>query len=161
MISKYVIRLSTYAAISLFLLGAAGCKEESTVSEKGVKSEEVAKQAESAKSLPTVTLTGTNIQEHPSASSVRINITASGAFGSNVVHKSDPERIMVIMHNARIGETSKSIEVNDGTIRRVEIAQLDTGKGPAVRITIGLNKKTAYKVIPAESALFVDIEKIK
>lgn len=174
MLSKYFIRLSTYAVISLFLLGAAGCKEESAVSEKGVKSEETVKPIEAGKtapqektaatvealkSLPTVTLTGTKIQENPAGPSIRINISASGAFGSNVVRKSDPERIIVIMHNANAGESPRNIEVNDGTINRVGIAQLDTGKAPAVRITIGLSKKTSYEVSSGESVLMIDIKK--
>lgn len=174
MISKYFIRLSTYAAISLFVLGAAGCKEESALTEKGVKTEEAAKPIEAGKtanqekstetvdalkSLPTVTLTGTKVQENPAGSSIRVTISASGAFGSNVVRKSDPERIIVIMHNANVGEAPRNIDVNDGTVNRVEIAQLDTGKAPAVRITIGLNKKTTYEVSPGESALVIDIKK--
>lgn len=166
MIAKLGVRLPKGLSIILIALAIAGCRGEV---EKAVQPQKPAAPTaptaptapEALKSLPTVTLTGTKVQQIADKPFERVVITASGAFGSNVVRKSDPERIIVIMHNAKIGEAPKSIEVNDGTISRVEIAQLDTGKGSAVRVTIGLAQKTTFEVVSAESALMIDIQKKK
>lgn len=150
-------------AVSLVALAVAGCKGEP---EKAAQPQPVANTQETAapegsKSLPTVTLTGAKVEAGPDKASTRISITASGPFGSNVVPKSDPERILVVLHNAKAGDVPKNIEINDGTVSGVEVAQLDTGKGPAVRITISLARKTAHRVIPGESALMIDVKKAK
>lgn len=163
MIAKLGVRLPKGLSIILIALAIAGCRGEV---EKAVQPQKPAAPTapaapEALKSLPTVTLTGTKVQQIADKPFERVVITASGAFGSNVVRKSDPERIVVILHNAKIGDAPKSIEVNDGTISRVEIAQLDTGKGSAVRVTIGLAQKTTFEVVSAESALMIDIQKKK
>lgn len=146
----------------LVALALAGCSGEAG---KSVQPGKPGKQApavtsEALKALPTVTLNGAKVLHIIDSPFERVVISASGTFGSNVVQKTDPERIIVILHNALAGEAPNSIEVNDETISRVEIAQLDTGKNPAVRITIGLLGKSTYEVIPAERSLNIDIKKI-
>ncbi len=147
--------------ICLGVIGMAGCKERS---EKVSQPENEIAPGKTAppqdlKSLPTVTLTGTKILENVIESAVRVEITASGAFGSSVIRKTDPERIIIILHNAKKGEVPPQIAVNDGIINLVEIAQLDTGKGAAVRITIGLDHKTDYAATPAVNGLVIDVRK--
>lgn len=173
MIPKHFEYILKAAAVCLMVLLFAGCKEEAAKSGKEVKTgeaqapaqaPEISKPeaaAEAMKSLPTVTLTGVKIQSEPGAPSTKINIAASGAFGSNVVPKTEPVRLIAILHNATIGNAPKSIDVNNGTVKRVEIAQLDTGKAPAVRVTIGLDKKTAFRTIAGDSALTIEVKNVK
>ena len=147
-----------WVAICCMLFALAGCNGKEVQPEKSVKTETKSPQ-EALKSLPTVTLTGVKLEDNGADHATRIIIAATGAFGSNVVQKTDPDRIIVILHNALVGEATKNIEVNDGTINRVEIDQLDTGKGKAVRLTIGLAGKTDYQVVPAEGAVMIDVRK--
>jgi len=159
-------RLAACAAITLAAVFATGCNERTAASLGGAaKQENAAPQGgatlQQTLSSSPVTLTGTKVLEDGASPTLSVRITATGPFGSNVVEKSDPQRIMVIMHNATIGEAPGSIEVNDGTVGKVEIAQLDTGKNPAVRITIGLLGKVPFKVVPGESALQLEIGKLK
>jgi len=161
MISKHEIRWLLVIIICLGVLALAGCKggsENVSQPEKETASVKTMSPAE-VKALPTVTLTGTKILENIIQSGVRVEITASGAFGSNVIRKTGPERIIVILHNAKKGEVPRQIAVNDGIINKIEIAQLDTGKGTAVRITIGLDHKTDYVVTPATNGLMIDVRK--
>lgn len=167
MIPKHSACLVKFAAVCLIALLFAGCKEEGAQSEKGSKPGEAqapteqVPAGEALKSLSTATLTGVKIEGGAGAPMTTINIAASGPFGSNVVPKTDPVRLIAVLHNATIGETPKSIDVNNGTVNRVEIAQLDTGKAPAVRIAIGLDKKTKYRVVPGESTLTIEVQNVK
>lgn len=159
MISKREIR--RYLVIIICVIALAGCKggpESVSQPEKETASVKTMSPAE-VKALPTVTLTGMKILDNIVESAVRVELTASGAFGSNVIRKTGPERIIVILHNAKKGEVPPQIAVNDGTINTVDIAQLDTGKGTAVRITIGLEHKTDYLVTPAVNGLKIDVRK--
>lgn len=160
MMLRYGIQLLQSTAVCLAAFAVIGCSERSGKDAEHEKAPAPAENVTSQlKSLPTVTLTGTKIQENLIESAVRVMITASGAFGSNVIRKTDPERIIIILHNAKKGEAPPIIEVNDGAINRVEIAQLDVGKGTAVRITIGLDRKTDYVVTPAVNGLMIDVRK--
>jgi hypothetical protein len=67
--------------------------------------------------------------------------------------------VIVILHNAKKGQAPPGIDVNNGTINRVVIDQLNVGKGTAVRITIGLEHKTDYLVTPAANGLLIDVRK--
>ena len=159
MISKHEIRRLLSIIICMLALG--GCKggsENVSQPEKETASVKTMSPAE-VKALPTVTLTGTKIRENILKSAVRVEITASGAFGSNVIRKAGPERIIIILHNAKKGEVPPQIAVNDGTINMIDIAQLDTGKGTAVRITIGLDHDADYVVTPAVNGLKIDVRK--
>lgn len=161
MISKREIRRFLAIIISLGVIALAGCKDGSEKvpqPEKETAPVETMSPAE-VKSLPTVTLMGTKIQDNVIESVVRVEITASGAFGSNVVRKTEPERIIVILHNAKKGQAPPGIDVNNGTINRVVIDQLNVGQGTAVRITIGLEHKTDYLVTPAANGLIIDVRK--
>lgn len=161
MFSKRFIRSATLIIVWVGVIALTGCNggsESVPQPEKETAFREPVSAAD-LKSLPAVTLTGTNIREDLLESGVRVEITASGAFGSNVIAKSGPERIIVILHNAKKGVVPPKIEVNDGVISRVEIAQLDTGRGTAVRITIGLEKKTDYVVTPSINGLMIDVRK--
>lgn len=159
-------RLAACAAITLLAASAAGCNEKTAASVDGAAKQESAAPLGAATLQQTlssdpVTLTSTKVLEDAASPTLSVKITATGPFGSNVVEKSDPQRIMVIMHNATIGEAPGSIEVNDGTVGKVDIAQLHAGKNPAVRITIGLLGKVPFKVVPGESALQLEIGKLK
>lgn len=145
-------------AVFFALVAILGCKEEPPPAAAPAKSLKPPT-AEALTSLPTVTLTGIKVQTDPQAPTTRVIISASGAFGANVIPKSDPERLIVILHNAEKGQAPAEIEVNDGVIKGIEIAQLNTGKQTAVRETIRLNYKTDYKVIPGESLLTIEIRK--
>lgn len=149
--------LSRCVAICLLPLSFAGCNKPTQSGAVAKPAEATASQSPS--SLPAVTLSGAKVLQDPASPTVQVLITASGSFGSNVIRKSDPERLIVIMHNAQIGEAPEAIEVNDGTINRIEIAQLDSGKGPAARITVGLLAKSEYRVVPGEGALTLEIKK--
>lgn len=165
--SKHFAHLLKLAAICLVALLFAGCKQEAANSDKGVKPGEAQAPAppgtagEALKSLPTATLTGVKVQSVAGEPTTKINIGANGPFGSTVVPKTDPVRLIAILHNATVGDAPKKIDVNNGTVNSVEIAQLDTGKGSAVRITIGLDKKTDYRTIPGESALSIEVKNVK
>lgn len=150
--------LSRYIGICLLPLAFASCNKQTTPTEPAAKSVATVV-SEAPKALPFVTLSGIKVLPAPASPSLRVQIAASGPFGSNVIRKSDPERIIVIMHNAEIGKAPEKIEVNDGAISRIEIAQMDTGKGPAAKITIVLLVKSVFEVIPAESALILEIKK--
>lgn len=154
---NYVL-LSRCLAICLLPLSVAGCNKP-TQTGAAAKSVE-AQVSQAASTLPVVTLTGAKVLEDPASPTVQVRITADGPFGSNVILKSDPERIIVIMHNAKIGEAPEKVEVNDGTISRIEIAQLESGKGPAARVTVGLMAKTQYRVVPGDGALGLEIKKV-
>ena len=161
MISKREILRFLMIITSLGIIVTAGCKggaEKVPQPEKETAPVKTMSPAE-LKSLPTVTLMGTKIQDNVIESAVRCEITASGAFGSNVVRKTGPELIIVILHNAKKGQAPPGIDVNNGTINRVTIDQLDVGKGTAVRITIGLEHKTDYLVTPAANSLIIDVRK--
>jgi hypothetical protein len=161
MISWHEIRRFLVGVICICVIVLAGCKGGSDKVLQPVKETAPVEMASSAdlKSLPTVTLTGTKILENVIESAVRVEITASGAFGSNVVRKDDPERIIIILHNAKKGEAPPIIAVNNGTINRVAIDQLNDGKGTAVRITIGLEHKADYLATPAVNGLLIDVRK--
>lgn len=162
--SKHFAHLLKFAAVCLIALLFTGCKEEGAQSEKGSKPGEAqapVPAGETLKSLSTATLTGVKIQAVPGAPTTKILIAASGPFGSNVVPKTDPVRLVAVIHNASKGAAPENIDVNNGTVNRVEIAQLDTGKDSAVRITIGLDKKTEYRVVPGESALTIEVQNVK
>lgn len=161
MISKHAIHWLLVIVLCLGAISLAGCKGGSERVSQPEKDMAAGKPVSPAdlKSLPTVTLTGTKIQDNLIESAVRVMITASGAFGSNIIRKAEPERIIIVLHNTKKGEAPPVIEVNDGTINRVEIAQLDVGKGTAVRITIGLDHKTDYVVTPAVNGLMIDVRK--
>lgn len=163
MISKLESRQLLIIAVCLGMIVTAGCKngtEKAAQPEKETTSVNTISPAD-LKSLPTVTLTGTKIQENMGESAMRVEITASGAFGSNVVRKSDPERIIVVLHNATKGNAPPVIEVNNGVINRVAIDQLSVGHGTAVRITIGLEHKTDHRVTPEGNGLIIDVRKGK
>ena len=161
MISKHEIRRFLVSVICICVIALTGCKGGSDKVSQPAKETAPVEivSPEDLKSLPTVTLTGAKILENVVESAVRVEITASGAFGSNVVRKADPERIIVILHNAKKGEAPPGIDVNNGTINRVVIDQLNVGKGTAVRITIGLEHKTDYLVTPAANGLLIDVRK--
>jgi hypothetical protein len=147
--------------ICLGIIALSGCKkgpEKVSQPEKETAPVATLSPAE-VKALPTVTLTGTKILDNIIESAVRVEITTSGAFGSNVVRKAGPERIVVILHNAKKGQAPPGIDVNNGTINHVVIDQLNVGKGTAVRITIGLEHKTDYVVTPAANGLIIDVRK--
>lgn len=163
MIKNNIVRIAKVSAICLGAVVFGGCAEKTGQTENAAKPS-LANPAlpathENPKALPEVTLTATKVEEYPADSVARVVIAASGPFGSNVVEKTDPNRIVVIMHNAKKGEAPQFIDVNDGTINRVEIDQLDTGNGTAVRITVGLDKKPEYRVTPAKSSLIIDFRK--
>lgn len=109
------------------------------------------------KSLPRVSLAEINVQESEDGSVTRITIAGGGTFASNVIRKEDPDRIILLIHNAEAGELAGSIEVNNGTVGRIEVAQIESGQGPAVRVTIGLTENTEYRVVPADKELVVDV----
>jgi len=161
MISRLELRQFLIIAVCFGVIVTAGCKkgtEKAAQPEKETTSVNTMSPSD-LKALPTVTLTGTKIQENMSESEVRIEITASGAFGSNVVRKADPERIIVVLHNATKGNAPPVIEVNNGAINRVAIDQLNVGNGTAVRITIGLEPKADHVVTPAKNGLIIDVRR--
>lgn len=149
MILKFAAELVKCLCISLIVFSFAGCKNkvEKAVQEKGPESK------------PVVTLTNVKVQNEPGMDQIKVIIATSGAFGYSVVPKSDPERIIAVIHNAKIGEFPNNIEVNNGTINKIETVQLDTGRGSAVRITIGLDRKTPHEPIPADGVLVIAIPK--
>ena len=161
MIPKREIRRSVIVIICFSIIALAGCKggsEKVTQPDKEMTSGNAMSPAD-VKSIPAVVLTGAKIQEDPDASAVRVEIMASGLFGSNVVPKTDPERIIIVLHNATKGDMPPNIKVNKGTINHLEIAELNTGKGTAVRITIFLDHKSDYRVTPADNGLLIDVRK--
>lgn len=111
------------------------------------------------KTLPKVTLGELNVQESEDGAVTRITITAGGNFGSNVIRKENPDRIIMIIHNAVAGDLVGTLQVNNGTVGRIEVAQLESGQGPAVRVTIGLAGKNEYQVVPGDKSLNVEISK--
>ena len=111
------------------------------------------------KTLPRVSLSEIEVGESEDGAVTRITITGGGTFVSNVIRKEDPERIILLIHNAEAGELAGSIEVNNGTVGRIEVAQLESGQGPAVRVTVGLAGKSDFRVVPAENALAVDVRR--
>lgn len=154
MFFKHNIHQIIIMTACLAVIGIAGCKGKSEASKP-----ETAVTPAMIRSLPTVELTGTKILENPALSTVGVEIIASGTFGSNVVPKNDPERIIVVLHNATKGKTPPEIKVNNGTINRVAIDELNTGKGTAVRITIGLVHKSDYVVTPVTNGLMIDVRR--
>lgn len=160
MVANKVVRLQRHFTVSLMALLLAGCVAKPDTPPPDKAPEPVAKDAaEAVRALPVVTLLEAKVIESANIPAKRVHITADGPFGSNVIKKSDPERIIVIVHNAQMGKVPQTIEVNDGTISRLETAQLDTGRSPAVRITIGLAGNADFKVVPDQSAIMVDISK--
>jgi len=107
--------------------------------------------------MPSISLTGLKITEDDSRNLTMFHITLSGDFLYNVVQKADPDRIMVVLHKTTKGKAPEKIEVNNGTISRVEIAELNTERGAAVRITIRLTGKTTYDVLPLDKALYISV----
>lgn len=106
-----------------------------------------------------MSLSEIEVGENEDGSVTRITIAGSGTFASQVIRKEDPERIILLIHNAEAGDLVGSIEVNNGTVGRIEVAQLESGQGPAVRITVGLAGKSEFRVVPAENALAVDLRR--
>lgn len=149
MILKFTAGLAKCLCISLIIFSFAGCKDkaEKAVQEKGPDSK------------PIVTLTNIKVQNDPGMSQIKVIIATSGTFGYSVVPKSDPERIIAVIHNAKLGDVPNKTEVNDGTINKIETVQLDTGRGPAVRITIGLDRKTPHEPMPADGVLVIAMPK--
>lgn len=158
MIFRLAGRLAACAAITLLLLGVAGCKENSVVAEKTAANQPEPGMSDPPK-LPVVTLAGAKVLQDAGSPTEVVQISATGPFGSNIIPKQDPDRIVVIVHNANIGDAPARVEVNDGTITNLEIAQLNSGKGPAAKITIGLTAKTEHRVVPGESMLSVEVKK--
>jgi hypothetical protein len=109
------------------------------------------------KTMPSVVLTGLKILGGPQSDLTSIDIKASGNFLYNVVLKDSPGRLIVVLHKTARGKAPEKIEVNNGTVNRVAIAELDTGKGPAVKITIGLDRKIRYQAIPSNGSLLLNI----
>lgn len=109
------------------------------------------------KAMPFVALTGLNIEGGTKSKLTRIVVKVSGNFLYNAVLKDNPGRLIVILHKTAKGKAPKKIEVNNGTVNKVEIVELDTGKGPAVRITIGLDRKIRYQAFPSNGSLVLDI----
>lgn len=161
MISKHEIQRLLVIVICLGVFVATGCKKgPDKAAQPGQEAAPTKTMSpEELKSLPAVTLTGTKILDNVIESAVRVEITASGAFGSNIVRKADPERIIVILHNAKKGQAPPGIEVNNGTINRVAIDQLNAGKGTAVRIIIGLEHEADYHVTSADNGIMIDVRK--
>lgn len=158
MLASKVIHRPGILVLGLAALFLAGCMEPETPPAEKTP-QPVAQDPENAiKASPTVTLVEAKAVKSPGSSSVRVHISATGPFGFNVIKKSDPERIIVIVHNAQIGNIPQIIEVNDGAISRLETAQLNTGRNQAARITIGLTGKADYQVVTDENAIMVDIK---
>ena len=141
-----------------FLAGCNGTPHASTPATSGLAPEKT-EAAEALKTLPTTVLTGVKVQKKDGSPYVVVALSASGAFGSNIVEKAGPDRLIVILHNMTKGEAPPQIAVHDGTIEQIDIAELDTGKGPAVKVTIGLTGKTAHDRTTAENSLLLQIRK--
>jgi hypothetical protein len=143
------------------LVFAAGCKEEAKTKNAPQPGGDQLQAVDKAYALPTVTLVGTKILETPGSPVVQVRIAASGPFGSNVTAQKNPDRLLIMVHNALVGKAPKSIEVNDGTINRVDIAQHKNGSQQAVGITVGLAGATSYRLVPEQSAVLLEIARVK
>jgi hypothetical protein len=109
--------------------------------------------------LQRVKLTEIEVGESEDGAVTRITLTGDGPFASNVIRKENPERIILLIHKAEAGDLVGAMEVNNGTVGRIEVAQLESGQGPAVRITADLLGKIDYRVAPADKALALDIRR--
>lgn len=135
-----------------------GCKEKDKASKQSEPPQKQADQV-AARIVQPLVLEGIKIEDDPALQAKKVIITASGPFQSNVVPKADPDRILVVMHNTTVGKNAGTIKVADGVIGSLETVQLETGKDPAVRLTIALQTKAAYKVIPGEGSLVIALRK--
>jgi hypothetical protein len=110
-------------------------------------------------SLQRINLTEIEVGESEDGAVTRITLAGDGPFGSNVIRKENPERVILLIHNADAGDLVGDIEVNNGVINRIEVAQLESGKGPAARVTVGLTGKSEFNVAPAENGLLIDFRR--
>lgn len=151
------------AAVCVVALSFCGCTGKTKEPEKMAAAPAPVAQApmtlEQVNALPPVVLTGLKVIAVEGAPVTRIDIGASGAFGSNIVPKRDPVRLVAMVYNAEIGKAPKSIEVNDGTVKGVRIDQVPSGDRSAVRVTIELVKETMYRLTPGESAVSIEIKR--
>lgn len=152
------MKIQRILTLLVTLLVISGCNEKTGASKPPEMPQKYAEKLESQPAKPLI-LAGIKIEDDAGLQAKKIIITASGPFQFNVVPKADPDRILVVLHNTTTGKNAGTIKVGDGTISSVETVQLDTGKAPAVRITIGLQKKADYKVIPGEGSMAVAIRK--
>jgi type IV pilus assembly protein PilQ len=67
----------------------------------------------------------------------------------------DPLRIAIDVPNGEFEEIAVPIEVNNGTLTQIDVAQLE-GKG---RVEIGLTQTVNYNITKVEKKLFVDVER--
>lgn len=141
------------------MLVVAGCKGKEALPGTSLQVESKPS-PDASKQLPKVTLTGADLTEDAVNHCYRINISASGTFNANVIEKADPDRIVVIMHNAEKGIVPSISQVNNKTIKSIETAQLDTGRGPAVRITITLTGAALYRTVSSDGSMVIEVKMI-
>jgi len=157
------------AGVFLILLSFAGCKEKvdkPAPPEKPLMQTELPEPKEPLKqespqpeTMPAVTLTALKINEDYTNNLTWLDISASGTFLHNIVLKEHPERIIIVLHNTKKGKAPSKLTVNNGTITEIGIDELATGKGAAVRITVGLSRKTDYKVHASGEGLIMNIRR--
>lgn len=149
MISELTLKFARCFIVALMLLSFAGCKEQEGKAVKETQGE----------ALPEVTLTDVKVDNASGAGATNVVIVASGTFQYSVVPKSDPERIIAVLHNTKTGNFPKALDINDGAISKIETVQLDTGRGPAAKITIHLKHKTPHEVVPTPGVLMITLPK--
>ncbi len=77
----------------------------------------------------------------------RITIQGTSPLTYTVFKRTDVPRIVVDVHNADLGELTRIIEVDNGTVKKIKSTQFDNGEGKVSRIEIGLEKIVDYQVV--------------
>lgn len=89
----------------------------------------------------------------------RITIQGTSPLTYTVFKGTDVPWIVVDIHNADLGELTRIIEVDNGTVKKIKSTQFDNGAGKVSRIEIGLEKIVDYQVVKDGDRLIIYVNR--
>ena len=79
---------------------------------------------------------------------LQVNIKADGAVEYKAFRLDNPNRLVIDLQGVRNGVRKTSVDVNDGAVQRVRVAQFKGGSDPVARVVIDLASKLEYAIVP-------------
>jgi type IV pilus secretin PilQ/predicted competence protein len=83
-----------------------------------------------------------------SGETVEVTIAGDGSFEYKAFRLENPSRLVIDLQGVRNRAAKSSLDVNEGLVKRVRVAQFATTPSAITRVVVDLNGKTEYALTP-------------